>query len=501
MSASGRTLYQLNTRVHLTARSRALGRPATLDDIGDAELDRIAAQGFDWVWLLSVWRTGPASRAVSLADPGLRREFAATLPDLTDADVGGSGFAIAGYEVSPALGGEAALARLRERLAARRLRLMLDFVPNHTGLDHPWATSRLERYVRGAESDLAAAPGNWTTVATADEAQVVVAHGRDPYFPGWTDTLQLDYGIPDTVEAMAAELASVARRCDGVRCDMAMLLLPEVFERTWGHAALPFWPAAIARAREAQPGFTLLAEAYWGLEAAMLDQGFDLAYDKRLYDRLVAGAAGPVRDHLRAGADGQARLARFLENHDEPRAAATFPPDRHRASALVAFLAPGLRFLHEGQIEGFRVRVPPQLVRGPDEPVDGQIARFYGSLLALLRDPLVREGAWRLLDVAPAWEGNPTWDGFVAFGWRLGERRLVVAVNLGATQGQCYVRDPLDGLRDADVRLADRLDGRVFNRDADDLAARGLYVDLPACGHHVLEATARPKPRPAAAGG
>jgi hypothetical protein len=484
------SLYQLNTRVWLTTRSRELGRPATLDDLPDAELDRLAGLGFDWVWLLSVWRTGPASRAISLTDPGLRAAFAATLPDLTDDDIGGSGFAIAAYEVSPALGGDEALARLRSRMAARGLRLMLDFVPNHMALDHPWASSDPDRFVRGTEADLLREPRNWTTVTTADGEEFVLGHGRDPYFPGWTDTLQLDYGNPETVEAMTAELASIAARCDGVRCDMAMLLLPDVFDRTWGHPALPFWPEAIRNARAVHPGFILMAEVYWDLESTMLGQGFDLAYDKRLYDRLVAGAAGPVCDHLRAEVAYQRHLARFLENHDEPRAAATFPAERHEAAALVTYLTPGLRFFHQGQLEGFRKQISPHLVRGPDEPVDDRLSRFYGALLVVLRDPMVRDGSWRLLELAPAWDDNPTADGFVAFAWRLGERRLVVVVNLGPTQGQARVLAPLDELRGTSVRLVDRLDGRVFEREADDLAARGLYVDLPPGGHHVLEAEA-----------
>ena len=136
------SLYQINTRVWLTERSRALGRPATLDDMTDAELDRAAETGFDWIWLLSVWRTGPAGQRVSRANREWRREFEETLPDLREEDIAGSGFAITGYTVHPDLGGDAALARLRERLRARGLRLMLDFVPNHTAWITPgWKTT------------------------------------------------------------------------------------------------------------------------------------------------------------------------------------------------------------------------------------------------------------------------------------------------------------------------------------------------------------------------
>src|SRR5262249_52982889 len=69
------SLHQINTRCWLTELSRSLGRLARLDDVPDAELDRLAAMGFDWVWLLSVWQTGDAGRRISCAEPEWRREF------------------------------------------------------------------------------------------------------------------------------------------------------------------------------------------------------------------------------------------------------------------------------------------------------------------------------------------------------------------------------------------------------------------------------------------
>ena len=247
------SLYQINTRVWLTELSRELGRPATLDDIPDAELDRLAEMGFDWVWFLSVWQTGLAGQRISRSNPEWRREFQETLPDLCEEDIPGSGFAITGYTVHSNLGGDAALARLRERLRKRGLRLLLDFVPNHTGLDHPWVEDHPEYYIPGTELDLARAPQNYTWVKRK-RGDLLLAHGRDPYFPGWPDTLQLNYGNPATQEAMIGELCRIAGQCDGVRCDMAMLVLPEVFERTWGMPSQPFWPQATQCVREQVPG-------------------------------------------------------------------------------------------------------------------------------------------------------------------------------------------------------------------------------------------------------
>jgi Alpha amylase, catalytic domain len=481
------SLYQINTRVWLTALSREPGRSATLDDVPDTELDRLARLGFDWIWLLSVWQTGAAGQRVSRRIPELRKEFEETLPDLREEDIAGSGFAITGYTVHHSLGGDAALARLRSRLRARGLKLMLDFVPNHTALDHPWAQVDPEYYVSGTEADLERAPQNYTRVARA-EGDVILAHGRDPFFPGWTDTLQLDYSNPTTQGAMIAALMKIAAQCDGVRCDMAMLLLPEVFERTWGRRPQPFWPRAIRCVRERFANFRFLAEVYWDLEWVLQQQGFDYAYDKRLYDRLRDRHARPVREHLQAGLDYQERLARFLENHDEPRAAVTFPPSVHEAAAIITFLSPGLRFFHEGQFEGRLKRISPHLVRAPIEPPNEGLQQFYDRLLSVMRLPTVRDGRWQLLVCAPGWDGNGTWDNFLAFGWHGPDReRLLVTVNYAGHRGQCYVPLPFEELAGRSVRFIDVMGSAIYDRDGADVLSRGLYLDMPAWSYHVFE--------------
>src|SRR5262245_29303213 len=480
------SLYQVNTRVWLTELSRKLGRPAVLDDIPDAELDRFAAMGFDWIWLLSVWQTGPAGQRISRTNPEWRHEFQETLPDLRDDDIPGSGFAITDYAVHQALCGDAALARLRERLKKRGLKLMLDFVPNHTGLDHWWVNDHPEYYIPGSELDLARAPKNYTWVKRA-KGDLLLAYGRDPYFAGWPDTLQLNYGNPATQEAMIGVLEKIAGQCDGVRCDMAMLVLPDVFERTWGIRSEPFWAKATERARKKAPGFCFMAEVYWDLEWTLQQQGFDYAYDKRLYDRLRDHHARPVREHFLAGPDYQNKLARFLENHDEPRAAATFPSGIHEAAAVITFLSPGLRFFHQGEFEGRKKRISPHLGRAPEEPIDAALSQFYERLLSLMRRPIVRDGQWQLLECVPAWEGNGTNDCFVAFAWEgpLGERLLVV-VNYSENQSQCRLRLPFPGLEGKSWRLQEQLGQATYDRDGSELYSQGLFVDLPPWQTHVF---------------
>jgi hypothetical protein len=367
---------------------------------------------------------------------------------------------------------------------------MLDFVPNHTGLDHPWVERHPEYYIRGTEQDLISAPQNYTWVKRK-AGDLLLAYGRDPYFPGWTDTLQLNYGNPDTQEAMIAELVKIAGQCDGVRCDMAMLVLPEVFERTWGIPAGRFWPEATRRVREQVPGFCFMAEVYWDLERTLQQQGFDYAYDKRLYDRLREGRAGPVREHFHAGLDYQNKLVRFLENHDEPRAAAAFPRGMYQAAAVITFLSPGLRFFHQGQCEGRLKRISPHLGRAPHEEVNGPLTEFYKRLLEVLRRPTLRQGRWQLVECVSAWDGNGSSDAFIASAWQdSGGARLLVAVNYASHPSQCRVRLPFPDLGGGKWRLRDLLGDASYEREGDDLQAKGLYLDVSPWHYHVFEMTA-----------
>ena len=210
----------------------------------------------------------------------------------------------------------------------------------------------------------------------------------------------------------------------------------------------PFWPETIWRVKAKNPGFIFMAEVYWDLEWELMQQGFDYCYDKKLYDRLLAQDAAAVRSHLWADLAYQNKLARFLENHDEPRAAHDFPPPVHQAAAVLTYFTPGLRFFHEGQFEGRRVKVSMHLGRRPEEPVDPDPAGILSQTAGLPETPRSAGGRWQLLEVRPAWEGNPTWDRFLAFAWEgEADQRLLIAVNYGPSQGQCHVAWPFDDMK------------------------------------------------------
>jgi hypothetical protein len=364
---------------------------------------------------------------------------------------------------------------------------MLDFVPNHMAPDHPWVEEHPDYFVSGTENDLENFPRNFTLIKNS-RGDMILAYGRDPFFEGWPDTVQLDYSNPETVQAMLGEILRISGQCDGVRCDMAMLVLPEVFERTWGRRAQPFWQDATKTIHEKVPGFCFMAEVYWNMEWTMQQLGFNYAYDKRLYDRLVEGHARAIREHFYAKPDYQDKLARFLENHDEPRAASTFDEKAHEAAAVITFLSPGLRFFHQGQFEGRKKRISPHLVRAPQEQTLEALQKFYKTLLSILKTNVFRNGWWELLECVPAWYGNGTRDSFLAFTWEDDKgSRALVTVNYAPHASQCYVLLPFNDLAGKSILLRDLASTAVYERNGCELKSKGMYLDLPAWGYHIFE--------------
>jgi Alpha amylase, catalytic domain len=483
-------IYEVNTAVWLDDRSRAAGRRLTLADIAPEDWDSLTPEGTDAVWLMGVWQRSPAGLAVANANPELQASFRQALPDVHADDIIGSPYCVRRYVVDDAFGGREALAKARQALAERGARLVLDYVPNHVAPDHPWTTEHPERFVRGSQDDLDADPAAWIAVGGQ-----VLARGRDPYFPPWPDVVQLDAFSPALRSATADTLSDISDQCDGIRCDMAMLLTNDVFAKTWGgRTGSPpveeFWPAVIAALRQRHPETVLIAEAYWDLEWQLQQQGFDFCYDKRLYDRLLGTEPGAVRAHLGADMGYQARLLRFLENHDEPRVAERMAPEPERAAAIAIATLPGATMWHEGQFEGRRVRPPVFLARRPDEPLDQSLAAWYRSLVAAIATSEMRQGEWRQLD-ATGWPDNQSCANLLAWSWSGGgtgggANRFVVVVNLSAAPAQGRVLLPWPDTGAKSWQFTDLLEGTGFDRDGAELQSQGLFVSLDPWQAHVL---------------
>jgi hypothetical protein len=386
------------------------------------------------------------------------------------------------------LGGPEGLAVARSELAKRGLRLILDFVPNHVAPDHPWVKEHPEYFILGTAEDSRNDPESYINIDGK-----TFACGKDPYFPAWPDVLQLNAFEPGLRKAIIETVSYIASQCDGVRCDMAMLFLNAIFERTWaGRAgqtpATEYWADVIPAAKNAHPGFLFIAEAYWELEWQLQQTGFDFCYDKRLYDRLEHGNAESVRLHLSAGLDFQAKLLRFLENHDEPRAAVTFSPAKHRAAAVTVSTLPGARLFHDGQFEGRRIRIPVFLGRSAEELADPGLQTFYTKLLKGIDDPLFRSGKWSLCNCT-GWPDNASFQNLVAWNWIDGEKRSLIVVNLSNSSAQAMIHVPWDDIDGRTIRLADALSDAVFHRSGSDILSTGLYVDLAPWMSHFFFAS------------
>jgi len=482
-------IYEINLMSWLDHLSQREGKKILLGEVPFVEWQSIKDMGIDAVWLMGMWERSPRSQDEATRAQKLVKECREVLADFRLEDLGGSPYAVRYYRPDPCFGNFNDLKKLWNDLGEIGLYLILDFVPNHTACDHPWVQQHPEYYInKSMSSDGSCSNGFFKT--TTRQGPMCIAHGKDPYFPPWTDTAQLNYMNPDTQRAMEGALSSISNYCDGLRCDMAMLVFSEIFQKNWGQylnnlqATQEFWPYAINRTKQNRVAFTFIAEAYWGLQKRLLEAGFDYAYDKDFYDALANGDIDGLKRQLGQPVPDQERMLRFLENHDEPRAMKVFGPDKILAAMVIHATVPGAKLYHQGQFEGRALRVPVQLKRLPYEPVHEEILQFSARLLAEVNNPIYHNGHWQMCGI-DGWLDNQSCKNLLAWTLHFNSEGRLIAVNFSPIPSQGRIRLPFDWIQGkGDIRLFDIFKEEEYVYERKELRKDGLYVALNSWDFH-----------------
>ena len=309
----------------------------------------------------------------------------------------------------------------------------------------------------------------------------------------WIDTAQINFWSPKAREAWRTELLKIAKVADGVRCDMAMLGLNDVFQKVWGEhitetrPETEFWAEVIPEVKKVAPHFLFIGEVYWDMDWTLQQLGFDFTYDKRLFDRMFFDSPNSVRDHLRAEPAYGDKCLRFIENHDEERATVNFGKQKSKAAGMITSTIPGLRFFYDGQMQGRRIRTPIHLRREPKEAPNPEITEMYRRVLRFIKGPVTHEGEWMLLETKQAWEKNETYPAILVWLWGWQQDWKMVVINYSLIRAQAFIRIPEFLLRQFFIQFRDALTDRVYDRTGEELAQRGLYVDLHPWQSHLFE--------------
>jgi len=482
-------IYEINTRVWIK-RFFPDQISYNLLDIPDNYWHSLVSKGFHYVWLMGVWETCSSLVPSCCFEDFLKWEYSKALKDWKTEDVIGSPYSINRYNLNPLLGNDSTLIALKNKLNKLGLKLILDFIPNHFGADSDYIKSNPEIFLEVSESKFLA--DNHTYFL--HQSGRTFAHGRDPFFPAWQDTIQINYFSEHARIFMSDLLLELSKVCDGVRCDMAMLALTNVFQNTWGgiisetNLARPeqeFWKFAIEKIKNERGDFLMIAEAYWDLEWQLQQLGFDFTYDKQLTDRLKTNA-NHVKEHLRAEKVYQDKSLRFIENHDEERAAKLFGKEKSKAAAIIISTIPGMHLFYDGQFEGKQIKLPVQLGREPIEKKCVELTRFYDSLFQITKDEIFNSGNWQILETFSSWFNNETNKNILAWLWTNKNDKYLITVNFSEHLSTCRVKLELNTL-DEVVELNDLLNNQIYLRSSEEIQSEGLYIELKPYQNHIFK--------------
>jgi len=485
------SIYEINTRVWLKRFGQGKQK-LTLADVPNSYWDDFSKKGFDYIWLMGVWKLCDSVIEKYCFEEGLVKSYKRALKDWEHKDVVGSPFAIAEYKINPLLGLKRSLLELKSQLNKKGMKLILDFVPNHFSAESPLIKTQPEIFLSVDKEQYENDP--YTFYQPFPGEQKFFAHGRDPFFPAWQDTVQVNIFDQHARDFLTKTLLELTKVCDGVRCDMSMLVYNNVFMNTWSGVLekngyekpnTEFWADAISKVKNKRSDFIFIAETYWNLEWDLQQLGFDYTYDKNLTDRLKSATTIEIREHLLAEPDYQKKSLRFIENHDEERAISVLGREKSKAAAVIISTIQGMRFYHDGQFEGKKIKLPVQLGREQNEPTVEGLPEFYNKLLSITSHEIFKNGKWTLIEPIYSWETNTTFKNILAWEWTWHNEKIIVVINYSAVISTCRIKLDLRGFQEEFI-IADLLNDQTYARSAEEAYHAGLYIELKPYHAHIF---------------
>ena len=399
-------ILQVSTRPWLYGLSLKYNKKiSTLESIPDEVLEDIQSKGFDMLWIMGIWSLGTVGLEHDKTEPTRLENYKKLLPDFTLDDVIGSPYSIKEYtanrEICP--NGDEDIKTFRMKLNKYNIKLMLDFVPNHTSIDSPQTKDNIDYYIRAPKE----------MKEPYDEKRFLkngIAFAGIKGIVYWTDVAQLNYWNPKTVRFQIDNLKKVASLCDGIRCDVAQILINDNFGSNWEEELKSwgwtkpekeFWDIAIKEVKNEFPNTIFLSESYGDVYKELIKEGFDYCYDKDLLDKFVKEDIKVIKEYIEGNKNYNDHLCHFLENHDHNRAMELFKEDANKAKTvgIAVYTVPGMRFFFQDQWLGLKNRLEVQLRRSYKEDGNDAIKEFYSKFFPIIQKKVFKYGQWLSVEI------------------------------------------------------------------------------------------------------